>query len=112
MSTPFKILSLREKLKDKNSFSKELGESFKQSGFVGIKEHTIDKNLVKDVITLFSKFFSLASDIKESYYSPEIGGARGYTPVKIETPKDGKNPDIKEFWHVGRNLDLDDPWNF
>ena len=108
--TPFKILSFKEKKKDKRKFSKELGESFKQSGFVGIKEHTIDKNLVKDVITLFSKFFSLASDIKESYYSPEIGGARGYTPVKIETPKDGKNPDIKEFWHVGRNLDQHDPY--
>ncbi len=110
MSTPFKILSFEEKQKDKNNFSKELGESFKQWGFAGIKEHPIDNDLVKDVISLFSEFFSLPDDIKESYYRPDLGGARGYTPIKIETPKGGKNPDIKEFWHVGRNLDLNDPY--
>jgi len=110
VSTPFKILSFKEKQKDKNNFSKELGDSFKQWGFAGIKEHTIDRDLVKEVISLFAEFFSLADDIKESYYRPDLGGARGYTPIKIETPKGGKNPDLKEFWHVGRSLNLDDPY--
>ena len=110
VSTPFKILSFKEKQKDKNNFSKELGDSFNQWGFVGIKEHTIDRDLVKDVISLFGEFFNLTDDIKESYYNPNLGGARGYTPIKIETPKGGKSPDIKEFWHVGRSLDLDDPY--
>ena len=110
MSTPFKILSFQEKQKDKNSFSKELGESFKQWGFAGIRDHTINKELVKEVVSLFSDFFRLPDDIKEAYYRPDLGGARGYTPIKIETPKGGKNPDIKEFWHVGRSLDLDDPY--
>ena len=110
VSTPFKILSLKEKQKDKNNFSKELGDSFNRWGFVGIKEHTIDRDLVKDVISLFAEFFNLTDEIKESYYNPNLGGARGYTPIKIETPKGGKSPDIKEFWHVGRSLDLDDPY--
>ena len=110
VSTPFKILSFQEKQKDKNSFSKELGESFKQWGFAGIRDHTINKDLVKEVVSLFSDFFSLPENIKEAYYRPELGGARGYTPIKIETPKGGKNPDIKEFWHVGRSLDPKDPY--
>ena len=110
VSTPFKILSFQEKQKDKNSFSKELGESFKQWGFAGIRDHTINKELVKEVGSLFSDFFRLPDDIKEAYYSPDLGGARGYTPIKIETPKGGKNPDIKEFWHVGRSLDSNDPY--
>ncbi len=110
VSTPFKILSFQEKQKDKKKFSQELGESFKHWGFAGIKEHTIDKNLVKDVIFLFSEFFSLSSNIKQNYYRPDLGGARGYTPIKIETPKGGDNPDIKEFWHVGRNLRSDDSY--
>ena len=110
VSTPFKILSLKEKQKDVNNFSKELGDNLNQWGFVGIKEHTIDRDLVKDVISLFAEFFNLTDDIKESYYNPNLGGARGYTPIKIETPKGGKSPDIKEFWHVGRSLDLDDPY--
>ena len=110
VSTPFKIVSYKEKQKDKINFSKELGDNLNQWGFVGIKEHTIDRDLVKDVISLFAEFFNLKDDIKESYYNPNLGGARGYTPIKIETPKGGKKPDIKEFWHVGRSLDLDDPY--
>ena len=110
MNAPFKILSLKDSHKDKVRFSKELGESFKQFGFVGIKDHTIEKDLVKDLISLFSEFFKLPSNIKQNYYSPELGGARGYTPIKIETPKGGVNPDLKEFWHVGRNLAQDDKY--
>ena len=96
MSTPFKILSFQEKQKDKHNFSKELGESFKQWVFAGIKDHNIDKDLVRDVISLFSEFFSLSRDIKDNYYKPDLGGARGYTPIKIETPKDHKIKSPKE----------------
>ena len=35
---------------------------------------------------------------------PGSGGARGYTPFGIETAKDSKYPDLKEFWHIGREL--------
>ncbi len=110
VTTPFKILSLQEKQKDSMNFSRELGESFRHSGFVGIKDHTINKELVKEIILLFSKFFNLSADQKENYYSPNLGGSRGYTPIKIETPKGGHNPDIKEFWHVGRDLGPEDPY--
>jgi len=110
VSTPFKILSFQEKQEDKIIFSKELGESFKQWGFAGIKDHSINKDLVKEVVSLFSDFFSLPGSIKEAYYRPDLGGSRGYTPIKIETPKGGKNPDIKEFWHVGRSLESNDPY--
>ena len=111
MTTPFKILSFQEKQNDSINFSIQLGESFRHSGFVGIKDHTIDKDLVKEIISLFSKFFNLSSDQKECYYSPDLGGSRGYTPIKIETPKGGHNPDIKEFWHVGRDLEPEDPYS-
>src|SRR3546814_14948748 len=32
------------------------------------------------------------------------GGARGYTPFKTEIAKDAEAVDLKEFWHVGRDL--------
>ena len=86
MSTPFKILSFQEKQKDKLNFSKELGESFKQWGFAGIKDHNIDKDLVRDVISLFSEFFSLSPDIKDNYYKPDLGGARGLSLIHISEP--------------------------
>tara|TARA_Y100001970_G_C14259557_1_gene878713 strand:+ start:21228 stop:22160 length:933 start_codon:yes stop_codon:yes gene_type:complete len=110
VSTPFKILSLKNKKKDKKNFSNELGDNFRQWGFAGIKDHSVDPSLVTEVVSLFADFFKLPRKVKESYYKAELGGSRGYTPIKIETPKGGKNPDIKEFWHIGRNLDSNDPY--
>ena len=42
--------------------------------------------------------------MKRKYLIPGGGGARGYTPFGIETAKGAKAHDLKEFWHVGREL--------
>ena len=42
--------------------------------------------------------------MKRKYLIPGGGGARGYTPFGIETAKGRKAHDLKEFWHVGRDL--------
>ncbi len=42
--------------------------------------------------------------MKRSYHIPGSGGARGYTPFGIETAKGATQHDLKEFWHVGREL--------
>tara|TARA_B100001540_G_scaffold127677_1_gene113839 strand:- start:469 stop:1227 length:759 start_codon:yes stop_codon:yes gene_type:complete len=52
----------------------------------------------------------MPEDLKKKYYLPELKGARGYTPFKIETAKDSNLADLKEFWHVGRELDESDPY--
>jgi isopenicillin N synthase-like dioxygenase len=39
------------------------------------------------------------------YHVPGSGGARGYTPFMVETAKDSRHPDLKEFWHIGREID-------
>jgi isopenicillin N synthase-like dioxygenase len=41
------------------------------------------------------------------YHVPGGGGARGYTPFKVETAKDSHFPDLKEFWHIGREIPRD-----
>ncbi len=45
------------------------------------------------------------------YKIPNGGGARGYTPFGIETAKGAKHHDLKEFWHVGRELPPGHPFN-
>ena len=107
MSSPFSTLSLQESEEDPGIFSNELGKNFSEWGFCGIKDHGIDESLVKEVMSLFVRFFELTLENKLSYRNPNTGGARGYTPYKIETPKDGTSPDLKEFWHVGRELASD-----
>tara|TARA_Y100000768_G_scaffold382568_1_gene363178 strand:+ start:1066 stop:1998 length:933 start_codon:yes stop_codon:yes gene_type:complete len=110
LKTPFSILSLNDKDVDLHSFSQELGDNFKKWGFCGIKNHGIDTELVREIQDLFKDFFNMPEDLKKKYYLPELKGARGYTPFKIETAKDSNLADLKEFWHVGRELDESDPY--
>ena len=110
MQTPFSVLSLKGLNEDPQTFSQELGKNFRDSGFCGIKDHGIDTKLVTEVQDLMKRFFNLPEETKRSYFKPELNGARGYTPFKIETPKDANLADLKEFWHVGRELDKGDPF--
>ena len=53
---------------------------------------------------LTEEFFALPVEEKQGYYDKNLGGQRGYTPFKTEIAKDAKHVDLKEFWHVGRDL--------
>ena len=110
MDTPFSILSVADLNGDIDLFSEELGSNFQEWGFCGLKDHGIDTVLVKEVQNIFADFFSRDNTSKLSYHDPKLNGSRGYTPFKIETPKDGNLADLKEFWHVGRNLEKTDPY--
>ena len=43
----------------------------------------------------FQQFFALPAETKLKYHVPGSGGARGYTPFKVETAKDSKYADLK-----------------
>ena len=104
MSLPFSVLSLSLWEHNTQSFVKKLGHNFQSSGFCGLIDHTIEEKLIDEVIEISRKFFSLPDNVKMKYFEPGLGGARGYTPIKIETPKGGYDADIKEFWQTGRVL--------
>jgi isopenicillin N synthase-like dioxygenase len=61
--------------------------------------------LIDGAYDVFQRFFALPNETKMKYHVPGTGGARGYTPFKIETAKDSRYPDLKEFWHIGREID-------
>ena len=104
MSLPFSILSLNLKEKNPKEFSAVLGKNFENSGFCGISEHSLDDALISEVLEIFRNFFSFQKSQKMKYFEPNLGGARGYTPIKIETPKGGYDADLKEFWQTGRTI--------
>ena len=104
MKKEFPIISYKLKEKDSLEFANALGSNFKSIGFCSISDHPIDSKLINDVINGFSNFFNLPADQKLKYHLEGGGGARGYTPFKIETAKDSSLPDLKEFWHTGREL--------
>ena len=95
------VLSLAD---DKASFSRAIGDSFKTFGFALVKDFVIDRSLIDQAWKLSEGFFALPLEEKRAYHDPAIGGARGYTPFGVEIAKDAKHHDLKEFWHVGRDL--------
>jgi isopenicillin N synthase-like dioxygenase len=65
LEAPFSILSLEDLDSDLTSFSNNLGESFKQWGFCGIKNHGVDTELVTQVQEMFIQFFSFSEEKKK-----------------------------------------------
>jgi isopenicillin N synthase-like dioxygenase len=58
---------------------------------------------IDDALHETKRFFALPDDVKLKYRLP-IAGQRGYTPFGVETAKGAAHYDLKEFWHVGRDL--------
>ncbi len=89
---------------DRDAFVAELGAAYREWGFAGIRGHGISQDLIDGAYDAFVRFFALPDDVKKRYHIPGGGGARGYTPFGVETAKDSKHFDLKEFWHVGREV--------
>jgi isopenicillin N synthase-like dioxygenase len=97
-------VSLSDADRDPQQFAQLLGSSFEEYGFAIIADHGIPSELILRAEEKARAFFALPEDVKRKYLIPGGGGARGYTPFGIETAKGHKAHDLKEFWHVGRDL--------
>jgi isopenicillin N synthase-like dioxygenase len=88
---------------DFTGFSKDLGNSFARYGFAVICDHGLDQGRIDAAIGDTKAFFALPEAAKLEYKLP-VSGQRGYTPFGVETAKGEVHYDLKEFWHVGRDL--------
>ncbi len=104
MSHHVPTLDLTEFDTDQASFVQKLGQAYEEYGFCGIKNHGVDGSIVAGAYDVFKQFFAQSNDVKRKYFVPGLGGARGYTGFGVEVAKDSDHPDLKEFWHVGREL--------
>ena len=93
--------------KEKNKFIKDIGLAFKEIGFVSLKGHFLDKSLMDKLYTEVNSFFNLPLEIKLKYEIKKLNGQRGYTSFGKEHAKGRKVGDLKEFWHFGQEVDLD-----
>ena len=96
-------VSLNDADRDPQAFSNKLGRSFEEYGFAVLADHGIPDELIHRAEEKAKAFFALPEEVKRKYALGQ-GGARGYTPFGIETAKGHKAHDLKEFWHVGREL--------
>lgn len=86
---------------ERDRIVKTLGEGLVEFGFLNVEGHGIDTGLIRGTYDLWKRFFELPDEVKRQYSGIE-GGARGYTPFRVEHAKDNPLPDLKEFWHVGQ----------
>lgn len=102
-------LSLADEARDPAAFAAAFGGSFERFGFAIVADHGIPHDLIDRAWRLTADFFALSVEEKKGYFDPALAGQRGYTPFKTEIAKDAKHVDLKEFWHVGRDLPADHP---
>ncbi len=89
---------------DQLEFVDELFTGLKQYGFIILKDHPIEVSLLRQAYADSEALFQLPTAVKESYISHDGGNQRGYTPFGKEHAKSSPLPDLKEFWHVGRDI--------
>lgn len=87
-----------------DQLAQEFGASFERFGFAMIADHGIDGDLIARGWAMSKAFFALPEAQKRAYHLAGLGGARGYTPFGTEIAKGAKEVDLKEYWHVGRDL--------
>lgn len=110
MSSRVPTLDLRRFQTDRSAFVSEMGHAYREFGFCCFSHHGIAEALIRDAYEDFKAFFALPEKSKERYVTPLLPGTRGYTPFKVETAKTSKVADLKEFWHIGREMGASNPF--
>ena len=101
-------VSLAEEARSPDGFAQALGKSFERYGFAIVSDHGVSPEVIAEADAKAKAFFALPDEIKRRYAAAN-GGQRGYIPFGIETAKGATAHDLKEFWHVGRELPEGDP---
>src|SRR3989338_10460397 len=92
---------------DKAKFVDNLFVGLKDYGFIILTDHVVDDKICKAAYEKIHEFFQLDHATKMKYVCKEGGGQRGYTDFGVEHAKNNPYPDLKEFWHVGREVNED-----
>jgi len=102
-------VSFKAHVTDFAGFSSALGDSFRRYGFAVLSDHDLDQTRIDAALDAARRFFALPEAVKRRYVVGE-GGQRGYVPFGIETAKGAEHFDLKEFWHMGRDLPPGHPY--
>ena len=97
-------LSLNDRRADPASFATAMGESYARYGFAIVRDHGLDAALIARALQATKDFFALPEAVKRRYHVAGGAGQRGYVPFGMEAAKGADKVDLKEFWHVGREL--------
>lgn len=86
-------------------FVEDLGGAFNEIGFVSITHHLLSASLQNELYRVVKLFFALPEEVKQKYEVKGLAGQRGYTSRGKEHAKGRTTGDLKEFYHIGQELD-------
>ena len=95
--------------KRKKKFVEDLGAAYNNIGFVAIRNHYLTDDLSAKLYDTVKKFFALPDAVKQKYEIPGLAGQRGYIGKGKEHAKGRNTGDLKEFYHIGQEVEDDDP---
>jgi isopenicillin N synthase-like dioxygenase len=88
---------------------RELRRGLETTGFVVLEGHGVPLGWIERAYAAIERFFGLPEAVKlEVAAGPD--GQRGFTPFGIEHARDSATPDLKEFFHVGRDRYAANRW--
>ncbi|NER82993.1 MAG: isopenicillin N synthase family oxygenase [Leptolyngbya sp. SIO1D8] len=106
MSQTIPVLSLADFVDDgsarQHTFVQTLGHALEAIGFLALTDHGIDSSLIQLAYETAEAVFSMPEAAKTHYEDLALNGQRGFTAFGREHAKDSAYPDLKEFWHIGR----------
>ncbi len=79
-----------------------IGQALERSGFFIVTDHGISPERIAESYRVAEAFFMLPKEIKLACHRPESNGQRGFTEFGREHAKDSTQPDLKEFYQIGR----------
>jgi isopenicillin N synthase-like dioxygenase len=92
----------------KKKFVADLGAAYNNIGFVAIKNHYLTDELSEKLYDVIKRFFALPDEVKQKYEIPGLAGQRGYIGKGKEHAKGSNTGDLKEFYHIGQEVEDDD----
>lgn len=110
MQQTIPVADLQDFLSDsperRSNFVTTIGDALKEIGFFALMNSGVDRALIRSAYEAAEQFFQLPESVKTSYEIPALNGQRGFTRFGKEHAKNYAAPDLKEFWHVGRDANL------
>ncbi|MBL4661491.1 MAG: isopenicillin N synthase family oxygenase [Alcanivoracaceae bacterium] len=91
---------------EKQRFIDNFYNGLVEYGFIVLNPYDFSFDLIDNAYNKYKQFFALPLATKMKYLG-DNGGQRGYVPRLVEHAKNSKHPDLKEFWHIGRELPTD-----
>lgn len=93
----------------KKKFVEDLGAAYNSIGFVAIKGHYLTDDLTEKLYSAIKRFFAQSDATKQKYEIAGLAGQRGYIGKGKEHAKGRNTGDLKEFYHVGQQVEDNDP---